>query len=407
MGIEPSAAASKNKNQKKLSPPVLTPYQTKRNLVGPINRFGIALLKTECASAQGKNVMVSPLSVGMALGMAQNGAAGKTLSEMRKTLELGELSEVEVNTGFRYLLEDLASKDLGATLEVANSIWVRSTFRLNPDFDTASKRHFSSEVRALDFALPSARDEINRWISDRTHGTIKTIVDQPIQPMTALFLINGVYFKGTWEHPFDKSKTKDGIFNKEDGQKKTVKMMTLKEKEPEFRHLQTPDFDLVALPYKGFKTALVVLVPRGQKKVRDVLSSLTIEKWEAWFSEMVPTKGDVVFPRLEFSFDRDLKETLSSMGMKETFSPKADFSRLAQPTKDLYIAQVRHKTQLKIDEEGTEISAATAVEMPMGLRHGPEKFNLVVDRPFLFALLRTDIDQLMFLGLMVDPPIAP
>lgn len=375
-----------------------------KKIAPSLNRFGIKLFKTETTSAQSKNVVISPFSVGMALGMTHNGAANKTLTAMKKTLELDGLNTQEINVGFQNLAKDQAEKNAGVTVALANSIWVQNGFELNPELVSTAKDFYLSEIRNLNFSEASAKDTINQWASEKTQGTIRTILDEPISPSTVMFLINAFYFKGKWLHPFDKAKTVDGVFKLEDGQKKTVKMMSLQEREPELRHLADGDLDLVVLPYKDSDIDLILLVPRGQKKVKDVLSSFSEKQWASWVDSTMSKKATLSLPRLDIGFEKDLKGSLSTMGMKEAFTLSADFSRLAKPKKNLYIAQVKHKTQLKLDEEGTEAAATTTVVMTKSIPMKEDRFTLVVDRPFAFALYRKDIGLFLFLGQVMDPP---
>ena len=188
------------------------------------NAFGLKLLQALNEAAPKENIFISPLSISMALGMTLNGADGDTYDAMVETLEKQGLSEEEINQSYQSLIDLLTRLDPKVAVQIANSIWYRQGFAVEPAFLDVNQTFFDAEVRELNFADESAPGEINDWVEDKTEGKIKKIVDR-IPGNVVMYLINAIYFKGEWTHPFDKDDTQDAPFHNLDGTTTTVPMM--------------------------------------------------------------------------------------------------------------------------------------------------------------------------------------
>ncbi len=201
--------------------------QLEKSLVDSDNKFGIKLFKEISETQRDKNVFISPLSVSMALGMTLNGANGETQAAMEQTLELAGLTTDDINRSYQSLIDLLINLDEKVIFQIANSIWYRQGWTFKEEFIDVNKTYFDALVQSLDFNDPSAASFINNWVEDNTNGLIEKIVEPPINPLTVMFLINAIYFKGTWTYEFDKELTQDDFFNLPDGSQKTVHMMRL------------------------------------------------------------------------------------------------------------------------------------------------------------------------------------
>ncbi len=94
-------------------------------LVTVTNRFGFALLRQLQQQGGDGNIIYSPLSVMLALGMAYNGANGATEREMRRALGFERLSLDQINQSSAIMLEKLRRGEAGVDLTIANS-WASS-----------------------------------------------------------------------------------------------------------------------------------------------------------------------------------------------------------------------------------------------------------------------------------------
>lgn len=370
---------------------------SERALVSHANDFGFDLLKEIAPTSGDDNCFVSPLSVSMALGMTYNGARNDTEVGMRDALGYGTMSAAEISGAYRGLIDLLVGMDPSVTLTIANSIWYREGFTVEPAFITTNQDSFDAEVSALDFSAASAPGTINDWVKTETNGRIDSIVDQ-IDPDAIMYLIDAIYFKGTWSSEFDPAKTHDATFETQAGVQKTVRMMS---QGAEFPHASRPGYTALALPYGFGLFQMTILLPDPGHTVDEVAAGLDAGAWADLQAAMTTSELDVSIPRFELEYERSLVDVLSAMGMQVAFNAGADFSGI-NPDADLYIDEVLHKTFVRVDEEGTEAAAATSV----GVNEVSLPPSFVVDRPFLFLIHDQHSGAILFAGKITDPPPA-
>ncbi len=369
---------------------------TEQNLVESANRFGFELFSEVVSQSDGGNVFISPLSVSLALGMTANGARNETEAAMHTTLGYSGLTAAEINEGYRGLIDYLVNLDPRVQMEIANSIWYRRGFEVLQEFIEVNRTFFDAVVRALDFADPGAADTINAWVADKTHGKIEEIVDSPIDDNTVMFLINAIYFKGTWTYQFDPADTTDETFHAPDDDK-TVKMMHM---HGDLSYQQNADFQAVDLPYGHELFSMSVFLPAGGQSVDDLAAALTDENWAAWMEGFAVEEVELSMPRFELEYQQVLNDVLKALGMEVAFSGAADFTGIS-PAGDLFISRVKHKTYVKVNEEGTEAAAVTSVEMG---NRAATPITMRVDRPFLFVIHDKHSKAMLFMGKILDPP---
>ena len=346
------------------------------------------------------NVFISPLSVGMALGMTYNGAAGTTREAMRQTLELQDMTIQEVNDAYLGLIDLLRNLDPNVEFVLANSIWHKDALTPLQSFLDVNRTYFDAEVAGLNFAGPDASRTINDWVSDKTRGRIKKIVPDQIPANVVMYLINAIYFKGDWASRFDKGSTRDGPFTLADGSQVTVPLM--RHGEPlNFRYMH--DYEtgvhVIDLPYGGDAYTMTVVLPAEPNGIETLVADLTQDRWQAWISALDSTNVSVLLPRFELEYELVMNDVLKALGMAEAFLVSADFSNM-YPGGGVYIDEVRHKTFVKVDEEGTEAAAVTSVGMGI-TGGGPPVIR--IDHPFLFMIRERYSGTILFMGKIMNP----
>lgn len=362
------------------------------------NDFGLELLKSVFETEEAPNVMISPASVSIALGMAYNGAETTTRDAFEEVLNYQGLTREEVNEITRDLIHVLVTNVPGNLLEIANSLWYRQGFPVEEEFISLNTHYYDAEVRELDFAGSDAVKTINAWVSDHTHGKIDEIIDA-IDPAVMMILINAIYFNCVWETEFDPGDTFSAPFYREDGtQYGQVDLMYLKTK---LNASFTDDFSAVELPYKNGKFSMFLFLPEGDQGVDELVAGLNGDTWKSWLEGFSETeKFTIEMPKFEFEYERSLAEDLKSMGLEVAFSePEADFSGITP--EDLFISDVIHKTYIKVNEEGTEAAAVTAIIFET-TSAGPRDY-LRLDRPFLFAITENSSKSILFMGKVSEP----
>jgi serine protease inhibitor len=373
---------------------------SEQKIIGASNRFAFELLRGVAAEESEPNVFLSPLSASMALGMTMNGARGETFEGMRSALGFPALDREELGATYRSLIDLLVGLDSSVEMRIANSIWLRAGFPLHDSFVRSSRSHFDARVSELDFADAGAPSVINRWVSEHTNGRIRDIVDE-IDDDVMLYLINAIYFKGSWTSRFDPGRTQAADFHLADGTRQTVRMMHLPD--APVRMLWTPEAQLVDLPYGREAFSMTLVLPAEGRTVNDLVASLDEDRWNAWIAALSPGTVYLDIPRFRIEYEKILNETLEGMGMKVAFDPgRADFGEMSPLGEDLYVGNVKQKTFVEVNEEGTEAAAATSVEMRVVSM--PPTFR--ADRPFLVAIRERLSGTILFLGVIGAPPSA-
>ena len=365
------------------------------------NSFAFGLLRTVNRTHRDSNVFVSPLSASMALGMTLNGARGLTLDSMRVALGVAGVPLDEVNEGYRTLAALVRGLDPSTDLRIANSVWSRSGFAVEPAFTAAVREHFGGSAQTLDFDSPAAARTINAWVGEHTAGRIPTIIDGPISASAVMYLINAVYFKGVWRDAFDPADTRADSFRALDGPL-PVRMMR-GEIEGASYH-RAPGVTVVELPYGNGAFAMTIALPDSGASTEAFTDSLTPARWAAWTAALRPSTVDVAMPRFRLEWSDRLNAPLAALGMGIALDrARADLTGINRAG-GLFISEVRQKTYVDVDEKGTEAAAVTSVRVD--IVSAPLVPTVRVDRPFVVALRERLTGAILFVG-KVARPAAP
>jgi serine protease inhibitor len=251
-------------------------------------------------------------------------------------------------------------------------------------------------VRGLDFANPASLETINAWVKAGTNEKIPTIIDE-IPPDAVMYLINAMYFKGSWRDRFDPAQTRDDQFTTAAGTPVPVSMM---HHEGGVAYYADAELEAVDLPYGNSAFTMTVLLPREGRSAEDLAAALTPDRWNAVTSGMNGAEGDVYLPRFRVTFKQLLNDQLQALGMRAAFGD-ADFTPMSPRGRELFVSKVLQKTFVDVNEEGTEAAAATAVEVTV--TSAPTRVTFRADRPFLFAIRERFSGTILFVGKLVEP----
>jgi serpin B len=350
---------------------------------------------------QAADTVFSPASVASALAMALCGARGRTAAELARTLHAADSPEAAAERlrSLSALLRDVTAEG-SVTLRAPDTIWVQSGLPLRPEF---TSRLGDAAWAAADFARApdQARAEINRAIAAQTEGKITDLLARgTIGALTRLVLANAVYLKASWAEPFAQQATRDAPFYPAgpDQPSLPVRMM---QGTASRTYLRGDGYQAVLLPYLGHRLAMAVVLPDGP------LAGLRPKIGAAGLGGLLAgaTRYQVTLsmPRFRLAAAFDLVPTLQRLGVNEAFGEAADFGGItaAEP---LRIGAVAHKAYIDVDEHGTEAAAATAMAFrASGILRPPPPATMVVDRPFLFAIIETTTGLPFFLGQVTHP----
>lgn len=367
-------------------------------LVAANTKFGFKLFAEIFKQNSSQNIFVSPTSVAIALAMTYNGANGSTQQAMAQTLELQGMSLDEINQSQLALSQILTNPDPKVQLTIANSLWARQGINFKPDFLQRNKDFYQAQITNLNFNNPNATSTINNWVNQNTKGKIPTIIDR-ISPDAVLYLINAIYFKGSWTNEFPKNATQDRAFTLLNGTRKQHPLMS---QVGRFRYYENESFQAISLPYGARRMSMYVFLPKPNVTLQSFYSNLTPENWEQWIKQFRNREGSISLPRFKLEYDITLNQTLQALGMGIVFQDRANFTGMTSTP--VNIDEVKHKTFVEVNEEGTEAAAVTSVNiratsaMPVD-----EPFNMVVDRPFFVAIRDNQSSTLLFMGSIVEP----
>jgi len=362
-------------------------------LIEADTKFGLDLFR-EVLNMQEvpENVMISPLSVAMALGMTYNGAEGTTKTAFEETLRLQGFTRDEINDIHKVLLEYLLKADPKVILEIANSIWYRQGFEVLQAFISLNQTYYQAEVNSLNFNDPSAKNIINAWVALKTHDKIKDIIDF-IPPEAVMYLINAIYFNGTWTYEFKTEDTYTSEFTKEDQTVNQVQFMKMK---ADVGYMKNDLFSAINLNYGNKKFSMSILLPGEGKTITDIIDDLTMENYTSWMSGLIEQEVKVHLPKFKFGYKEMFNDPLADMGLGVAFTDNADFTGI-NPQGNLFISRVIHQSFIDVNEKGTEAAAATAVEVSL-TSVGPEIPVFKANKPFIFIIREKASNAILFMG---------
>ena len=397
-----------------------------RAAASSLQAFGIDLYDILAVDAGRGNLVLSPSSIMTALAMTYAGAAGTTAEEIATTLHLtleGDALHQALNSldaaleSRSWSKKDSEGEEWGVLVKTANSLWGQKGTAFEELFLDTLAANYGAGMRLVDYmtAAEEARLAINQWVAGETNDKIPELIPQGgLDALTRLVLVNAVYLDATWQQRFDPVMTKDGPFNTLAGDIVTTPMMTQKEMLP---YTAGDGWQAVELAYVGDELAMTIIVPDGGR-FEELEGRLSSGLLDEVVGKLGATAGDtgsgstetrpfaqvrLTMPKFEFRTQAGLTTALAALGMKSAFSPdEADFSRMSTE-ESLFISDVIHEAYIAVDEEGTEAAAATAVVMEASGMPPTEVVEVMVDRPFMFALRERDTGAVLFLGRVTDP----
>lgn len=366
------------------------------------NAFAFALWQKVNAAQRDSSVFISPLSASFALGMTMNGAAGQTADQMRSALQFGGASLGDINSGYQSLLALLTSLDPAVQMKIANSIWYRQDYPFRQSFFDTTKAYFGATVRGLDFNdATGSLGTINGWSSTATNGKIPKVLSE-IRPDNVMFLINAIYFKGSWRMRFDPAETRASTFTAAGAVPQAAQLM---HRLDTLSYVESPTYQAADLPYGNTAFTMTVLLPKSDTDVETLAASLTPAAWQTLTSSFRSTKVDFSLPKLKLRYERRLNDDLRALGMLVPFvGDEADFTQMAPPPAGnrLFIEFVKQNSYVDVNEEGTEAAAVTTVGVVES--SAPVVTVMRVDHPFIFVLRERLSGTVLFMGKIVRMP---
>ena len=359
--------------------------------------FGVRLFQT--SMEEGKNTLISPLSVLYALAMTANGADAETLAQMEQVLGM----DVDNLNSYMLAYLDLLPESKDFKMSLANSIWFKDdpNFLVEQSFLQTNADYYGAGAYKAAFD-EGTRNDINNWVKEHTDGMIPEIIDE-IPDEAIMYLVNALAFDAKWEDEYEEHQIREGRFTMEDGTRQDVDMMHSEE----YTYLEDDLATGFIKYYKDRKYAFVAMLPNEGVSVSQYVDSLTGEHLRELLNNPQDLTVFASIPKFETEYDIEMSEVLQEMGMTDAFDWQvADFSRLGTYNVDginICINRVLHKTFISVSEQGTRAGAATAVEMVAeGAMEIVEFKEVVLDRPFVYMLIDCETNLPFFIGTMMN-----
>lgn len=365
------------------------------------NQFAFRLFQ-ETLSRENRDVnnLISPMSLFQALSMVYNGAAGSTSTAMQQALGLTGISTGLLNQTNRALITNLPRADTAVDISVANAIWYRNTgVQPLPDFIKTNTQYYQALIKEAGFS-PNTVKDINDWVAAQTNRKIKTIV-QTVSADDVMYLVNAVYFKGSWTNPFDPGTTREGDFTTKQG---SIIQAPFMRQDKKLNYLQNDTLQMVELPYGKGDFSMYILLPGENVSLSRLISQMNEATWSYYLGQMDSVKINLRMPKWKYSYAvNDYKPELAALGMGVAFTATADFSEMYPKQSPVQISKVVHKTFIEVNEEGTEAAAATSIGVSVTSMPINPTPVMDVNRPFIYLILDKNSGSVLFIGQVNNP----
>ncbi|XP_069752957.1 serpin I2-like [Narcine bancroftii] len=364
--------------------------------------FAVDLYHAIRSVQQDQNIICSPMSISLGLGMIALGARGTTLQQLRKSLHFNKVQE-----GKEFSMLKMQSKIISTgcekyKLKLANAAFIQHGYRLSQQYLQNNQDFFDNTVKTVNFQdFVSTANIINTWVANQTNGKVKNLVSShSFSSLTKFVLVNAIYFKGTWSHTFNAKNTRLMEFVKQDGSVVEIPMM-YQQMTCQFGYFTAGEikYQVVELPYSGDEASIIMALPAEGTNLMELERLITPQIIQMWHSKMVEDEIEINIPRFTMKQKLDLKEPFEVLNITEIFENGSDFTGIAD-SPDLHISQAVHQAFIEINEEGSEAAASTGMTAAI-MSLPPHRF--MANHPFLFLIQSKLTASVLFVGRLMDP----
>lgn len=381
---------SKMENMEDIDSGFLILDDGQRELLTKNNTFALNLFNK--VSGMDSKV-ISPLSVSGLMTILANGADGDTKQEILNTLGWTGASMDEINALYGYLIKRAGNFDPSTTVNIADYVAVNKNNKVNSDFTRTVEEWFKAEVASLDFTSKKTTGIINDWCSRHTDGMIPQIIDN-VEPDAVAYLMNAIYFNGSWTDKFDAKETKLDRFR---GYTRDIKKVKMMHRNDEYLYTSNKTYSAVRIPYGNGAYSMTVLLPNEDKSIQEMMKVLSAKELSRIGRSMENCKVDLKLPKFTTEVEIPLNDIITSLGAGKMFTSSADFSKLADG--NMFVSKMLQKAKIEVSEEGTKAAAVTAAIMTMSaLAPEPRQVEFHADRPFVYFISEGSTGAIYFMG---------
>ncbi len=369
-----------------------------------MNRVGLQLIRELGAQevSSGKNLLISPYSISVGMGMAYLGSDGETRREMAEAMGWSGRDDGQLNTTQAALYQLLMHPGSEIEIEIANAVWIKNGVTVEDEYKAKLQQTLEAEFRPLHTQPEQAKDEINRWVEEHTRGRIPQLMQESPAAETLMILVNAIAFDGNWTNEFQPEYTKDGDFRLANGSTMSVPMM---HQSKQFHYTENEDWQAIRLPYGDEQMYMLVVLPREGHTLEEIQQQL--EDHPQKLNEPSDFRlVDLSLPRFRAEYGVHLKEAMQQLGIEKAFDPHAaDFTNMIPrgPDWQAYIGQIIHRAVMEVSEQGTVAAASTLLDMRAGSAPPTDRVQMEVNRPFMVAVVDDSTGAWVFAGAIQQP----
>uniref|UniRef100_A0A669EGX5 Serpin peptidase inhibitor, clade I (neuroserpin), member 1 n=1 Tax=Oreochromis niloticus TaxID=8128 RepID=A0A669EGX5_ORENI len=363
------------------------------------SEFSVRLYQRLQAAGGQDNIIFSPLSVAVALGMVELGARGASLEEIRQAVGFSHLLPGVEFSLLQNLTAALLDDDSHYVIRFANSLFLQEGVTFNPEFLHLMKKYFRADVETVDFSESSAvAEQINKWVENHTDSKIRALLSaDDFSSVTRLTLVNAVYFRGSWKNQFRPENTRTFSFSRDDGSEVQTLMMY---QQGDFYYGEFSDgsqeaggvYQVLEMPYEGEDMSMMIVLPRQEVPLASLEPIIKAPLLEEWANNVKRQKVEVYLPSI------DMHTSHKEKGMHYVF-----FCVHSPDVEDLYIGKAVQKAYLEVTEEGAEGAVGSGmIALTRTLVLYPQ---VMADHPFFFIIRNRRTGSILFMGRVMTPEI--
>ena len=378
--------------EEEIDPEFMVLSDAQYDLVKRNNNFALNLFSE--MKGVGSNV-VSPMSVTYLMAMLANGAEASTREEIMDAIGAKDFDIDEMNAFYAYLIRRAKTADKQTTLNIANYIALNKEFKLKKKFASTIADSYQGAVESLDFTNPESTKRINGWCSEHTNNMIPTIIDQ-VEPSAVAYILNAIYFNGTWTDKFDKNNTNKEQFN---GYTRDIMYVDMMHRNAKYYYTLNDVYSAVTLPYGSGAYSMTVILPNEGKFITDLTKTLNADTIASLRRNMEECLVDLKLPRFTTEMKLPLKGIVAKLGAPSMFdATRADFSSFANG--NVYVSEMLQKAKIEVSEEGTKAAAVTMgmVKLTSMRPQEPRRVDFHCDRPFVYMIQDNYTGAILFMG---------
>ncbi len=378
--------------EEEIDPEFMVLSDAQYDLVKRNNNFALNLFSE--MKGVGSNV-VSPMSVTYLMAMLANGAEASTREEIMDAIGAKDFDIDEMNAFYAYLIRRAKTADKQTTLNIANYIALNKEFKLKKKFASTIADSYQGAVESLDFTNPESTKRINGWCSEHTNNMIPTIIDQ-VEPSAVAYILNAIYFNGTWTDKFDKNNTNKEQFN---GYTRDIMYVDMMHRNAKYYYTSNDVYSAVTLPYGSGAYSMTVILPNEGKFITDLTKTLNADTIASLRRNMEECLVDLKLPRFTTEMKLPLKGIVAKLGAPSMFdATRADFSSFANG--NVYVSEMLQKAKIEVSEEGTKAAAVTMgmVKLTSMRPQEPRRVDFHCDRPFVYMIQDNYTGAILFMG---------